>query len=355
MRAKGKRMFLAIFFSTIFVLGNAGLLFMSQPSFGRLPTGARLERIRNSPNYRDGKFQNLTPTKMMPGAKETEAEKAARTGNRVPKEPLQMEVTDLKALPRDRDWLVWFGHSSYLMMLGGKTFLVDPVFYKGSPVSFVNKMFPGTDKYKAEDMPEIDYLVISHDHYDHLDYEAVTKLRKKVKRVICPLGVGEHFEYWKYKPEQLVELDWWEAAELESGFRLECTPARHFSGRTFNMNQSLWASYVLETPGRKLYLGGDSGYDSHFKQIAAKHPGIDLAILENGQYNTRWKDIHTMPEYLPKVMKEIGAKRVMTVHNSKFSLAPHDWDEPLKNARSAAKAAGVPLVEPGMGSVFYLD
>ena len=137
-------------------------------------------------------------------------------------------------------------------------------------------------------MPDIDYLVISHDHWDHLDYNTVKKLKDRIGAVICPLGVGEHFEYWGFDKERLIELDWNEDANLVPGFMIHCLPARHFSGRRLTANQSLWASFLLEAPSQKIYIGGDGGYDTHYAEIGNRFPGIDLAILENGQYNEEW-------------------------------------------------------------------
>ncbi len=180
----------------------------------------------------------------------------------VPDTALPVIKTDLNALPADRDWIVWFGHSSYLMNLSGKKVLVDPVFYQGSPVSFVNRMFKGTDIYRPADMPDIDYLVISHDHWDHLDYQVAKELEPRVKRVVTGLGVGEHFEYWGYPVEKLVELDWWESANLtdttagvagSAEFVVTTTPARHFSGRDLRQNKTLWASFVFRSPGRTIW------------------------------------------------------------------------------------------------------
>lgn len=258
-------------------------------------------------------------------------------------------------MPEDSDWMVWFGHSSYLLQLSGKRVLVDPVFCMASPVSFVNKPFKGTDIYKPEDMPEIDYLVISHDHWDHLDYQTVVQLKERVRKVICPLGVGEHFERWGYDKENLVELDWKEDALLDNGFTVHCLPARHFSGRGLTPNQTLWASFLLETPSRKVYIGGDGGYDTHFEEIGRQYPDIDLAILENGQYNEDWQHIHLMPTALGEAARDLKAKRLVTVHHSKYALARHPWDEPLKNELEAATRNSLDLIAPEIGEVVELE
>ena len=352
-------MLTAIILSILFLFGDVGILFISQPSFGRLPQGERLERVRKSPHYDGTQFVN-------------EVETAFSTGNRTklgvwkdyifgdktllfPDTALHVIKTDLKSLPQDRDWIVWFGHSSYLMNLSGKKVLVDPVFYKGSPVEFANKMFLGTDIYKPVDMPDIDYLVISHDHWDHLDYEVVTEMKPRVKKVVTALGVGEHFEYWGYPVEKIVELDWWEFADLEEGFRVTATPARHFSGRELHENKTFWASFAFKSPKRMVWIGGDSGYGPHYAKIGKEFPDIDLAIMENGQYNKDWSQVHTMPEYLGKEMIELDAKRYLTVHHSKFSLSKHPYYEPLENAKRAARESGKPVLMPKIGEVVYLE
>ena len=214
--------------------------FLRQPSFGKLPSGERLERIRRSPNYRGGQFRNLQPTAMMTGKKSRwqalwEFVASDRSGL-YPEKPVPSVKTDLKQLPRTENLMVWFGHSSYLIQTDGKRFLIDPVFCQASPVRFANKAFPGSEAYKPEDMPAIDYLIISHDHWDHLDYHTVKALKERIGKVICPLGVGQHFERWGFAPEQLVELEWYEQACLDSGLSIHCLPARHFSGRSLRRN-----------------------------------------------------------------------------------------------------------------------
>ncbi len=188
------------------IVGIIGILcisvfaFINQPSFGRLPQGARLERIKRSPHYHDGQFNNLHPTQMMTSDEGRFGAMLSflfrKTENLRPENAVPVIKTDLHKLKRDENVLIWFGHSSYFIQIDGKRFLVDPVFCMASPVSFVNKPFKGTDVYKPEDMPDIDYLVITHDHWDHLDYRTVKSLKDRVGKVICGLGVGEHFEYW---------------------------------------------------------------------------------------------------------------------------------------------------------------
>lgn len=260
--------------------------------------------------------------------------------------------TDLLALPPDEDVLVWFGHSSYFMQLDGKRILVDPVFSgNASPVPRTVRAFRGTDRYTVADLPPIDYLFISHDHYDHTDYETLIALREKTGKVVCGLGVGAHFERWGYAAERIIERDWNEEVKLDSGFTVFTTPARHFSGRGFTRNNTLWMSYVLQTPTMKIYIGGDSGYDTHFADIGKTHGPIDLAILENGQYNEAWRAIHMLPDEVLRAARDLGARRLFPVHSSKFVLARHAWDEPLVKISELNRVAEapVPLVTPMIG------
>lgn len=348
-----------IFFGAILVIAVAGALFVNQAGFGRLPRGERQQRIERSPNFRNGQFRNRQTTALMTSDKGRFAamldfifrkkEEGLRPDRAVP-----AVKTDLKALDPAQELAVWFGHSSYLIQTGGKRFLVDPVFCQASPVSFVNRSFPGTDIYAPEDMPTVDYLVITHDHWDHLDYETVVRLKDRIGKVICPLGVGEHFEYWGFAPDRLVELDWDEAADLGDGFRVVCLPARHFSGRGLKPNRTLWASFLLQSPAQRIFLGGDSGYGRHFAEIGERFPNIDLAMLENGQYNEDWKYIHTLPEYLAREAEELGTKKVLTVHHSKYALARHRWDEPLENARRLAEETPAEVLMPLIGEVVPL-
>lgn len=259
--------------------------------------------------------------------------------------------TNLKNLDQNKDLFVWFGHSSYLLQLSGKRILVDPVFCAGAPFEFINKPFPGTDIYKPEDMPDIDYLIISHDHYDHLEYRTVKELQPRIAQVVTGLGVGEDFEYWGFPEEKISELDWGDSLATGDGFKFHCLPARHFSGRSVFSQKTLWASFLVETPdGKKIFIGGDGGYGKHFQKLGEQFPDITLAILENGQYNKDWKLIHTLPEELEKETMELGAQHVVTVHHSKFKLSYHSWNEPTQNAK-ALQEKGIPVITPTIGEV----
>lgn len=342
----------------IFVI--ATLLYLQQDKFGKSPDGARLERIKKSPHYKNGKFQNLSFTpELTEGYGYPEVIYNAFIKHKprhMPTDVIPSVKTDLLNLPIDSNLLVWFGHSSYYMQIDGKRILVDPVFSgNASPLPRTVKSFKGTDIYTAADLPEIDFLFISHDHYDHVDYETIVALKGKIKKVICGLGVGSHFEQWGYAPENIIEKDWYEKADLAPGFTAFVEPARHFSGRGFSRNNTLWVSYLLQTPSMNIYIGGDSGYDTHYAAIGNKYNSIDLAILENGQYDAAWKYIHNHPEDVLKAAQELKAKRLFPVHSSKFALGAHAWDEPLTKLSQLNSTYNVPLVTPSIGEIVYLN
>lgn len=349
-----------ILLMVIITLTSAGFLIMRQERFGKIATGARLERIKQSSNYREGQFQNQHHTPMM--AEDVSAfatMKEAlfhRSKRNRPSRALPSVKTNLLTLAPDKEVLVWFGHSSYFMQLDGKKILVDPVFSgHASPFSFMVKSFPGSDIYTPEEMPDIDYLFITHDHWDHLDYETVLKLKSRVKKVITTLGTASHLEYWGFNPANIIELDWQEQATLDSGFVVTATPGRHFSGRGLKRNQAMWASFVFQTPHKKIFIGGDSGYDTHFADIGQTYGPFDLALLECGQYNYAWRYIHMMPEQTVQAAIDLKARTLMPVHWAKFALALHAWDEPIIRVTKEAKRLKQPIVHPMIGEQLNLD
>ena len=344
-------MILAFFVALIVI---AGWVYMRQPVFGKAPAGERLERIRQSPHYRDGAFQNLNNTPSL--TENTSYYKVfkefffGQPKRAHPATILPAGKTDLLNLSPEEDILVWFGHSSYFMQLGGKRILVDPVLSgNASPLSFTTKSFNGSDVYTVEEIPAIDYLFISHDHYDHLDYKTVSALAPRVKKVITGLGTGAHLESWGYDTARIIEKDWYERVVLEDDFVINTVPARHFSGRGFKRNGTLWVSFVLTTPEWNIYIGGDSGYDDHFAAIGEQYGPFDLVILENGQYNKSWKYIHMMPEEVVQAAIDLKARKLFPVHWSKFALALHDWDESIVRLVKESQRRQMPLLHPMIG------
>jgi L-ascorbate metabolism protein UlaG (beta-lactamase superfamily) len=335
-------------------------LFMRGPQFGQAPTGERSRKIDASSNFKDRKFQNLHDTPALTGgANVLEVTRKfffSKDKRNKPAATIPSVKTNLHSLLPGENVLVWFGHSSYFIQVNGKKILVDPVLSgNASPFSFTTGSFSGSDVYSTDDLPAVDYLIITHDHYDHLDYQTVSKLKGKVGQVITGLGVGAHLERWGYKKKIITELDWNESMQAGDGFTFYSTSARHFSGRAFKRNGTLWSSFVLQAPRFKIFIGGDSGYDNHFAAIGDRHGPFDLAILEAGQYNQYWKYIHMMPEEAVQATVDLKAKALLPVHWSKFSLSIHAWDEPIIRVVEEAKRKGVNVVHPMIGEALHLD
>ncbi|HLZ88749.1 MAG TPA: MBL fold metallo-hydrolase [Puia sp.] len=382
-------------------------------SFGKAPAGPRLQRISRSSHYRDGSFQNLVPTtvtrkdanflKML-------KEYRNRPADTAPPKPLPSIRTDLRTLPSGQASIVWFGHSSYLLKLDTTHILVDPVFSgNASPVSFFAKAFPGADVYKPGDMPDrLEAILLTHDHYDHLDYKTILQLKHRTKHFYTSLGVGAHLEFWGIPTEKITELDWGETVAIDpagnplpatdansTSIYLTATPARHFSGRGLKRGGAAWSSFVLNAPNPNspnlnspnpnipnpnssnpnspnfnspatntsdpthrrlnLFLGGDSGYESHFRSIGETYGPFDLAILECGQYGVNWPYIHMQPEQTVQAALDLKAATLFPVHWAKFTLALHPWDEPIRRVKTAAGKAGLPITTPRIGEPVIIN
>ncbi|MAM18502.1 MAG: MBL fold metallo-hydrolase [Christiangramia sp.] len=322
--------------------------------FGANPGGERQARIESCNNYENGAFQNVLPTQVSP--ENSSFLKMLwkfmnKPANVRPQHNLPSVSTNLKELPQQA--FVWFGHSSYLLKLHGKTILIDPVFSgNAAPVSFFGKAFPGADVYKAEDMPKIDLLLLTHDHYDHLDYLTVSKLKPKVSKIVTSLGVGSHLQKWGFSETIITELNWWDSAEFWNALKITAAPARHFSGRSFSRFKTLWSSFILQFEEFQVYLGGDSGYSNSFQDIGKRFGPFDLAVMECGQYNENWPEIHMFPEQSVQAALDLQAKMAIPVHHSKFALAMHPWNEPLQRFHRAASEKELYVVSPMIGEVY---
>jgi len=338
------------------------IMVLNLPVFGRLPYGLRLNKIHHLSNYRDGALQNLSVTPMQPEGvsffKVLKAFLFDKQPNKIPHKALDFVKPDLngKTITQSPE-IIWFGHSSYLIKVDGLKVLVDPVFNKSpSPFSFIgSKAFPGTDFVKAEDFKEIDVILITHDHYDHLDYQSILKLAPKAKEIITSLGVGAHLERWGINTSKIKELCWGESLNLSNGLQFTSVPARHFTGRKFKRNQTLWSAFIMQTADCKLFLGGDSGYDTHFAKIGEEFGPFDLALLECGQYNSYWPYIHMFPEETVQAAIDLKAKILMPVHWGKFSLAMHPWNEPITRVVVAAAEKQLQIVTPRLGETVILN
>jgi L-ascorbate metabolism protein UlaG (beta-lactamase superfamily) len=284
------------------------------------------------------------------------------TPQRRPSSPLPNVPLDLFALSNNRNCFVWFGHSSYWMLLDGVRYLVDPVFSdNASPIPNSVRAFEGSNRTQVQNIPPVDYLIITHDHYDHLDDKTIVALKPKVQRVICGLGVGAHLQRWGYDTSIITEMAWGANTTLSNGAVLYCETARHFSGRFLRRNNTLWASYILRSSSATIYIGGDSGYGAHYKTIGDTYHGIDLAFLDNGQHDPAWRAIHMFPEEVLAAANDLRAKRFVPVHSCKFVMANHEWNAPLANIARLYKTllesthTAPTLLTPMIGQVIDVD
>lgn len=347
-----------VFLLIIIVLFLVVYLFMQRKIFGKTPDAKLEAKINASLNFRDGAFRNLSLTdEIRKGASYTKMmiEFLNKPKDTTPKQLIPSVKTDLTNLNDEEPVIVWFGHSSYLIKHKGTTILVDPVFSGyASPFSTSVKAFKGADIYKPEDMPAIDMLIITHDHFDHLDYKTVMALQPKVKHIYTSLGVAAHLKFWGISNSKITELDWWDSFDITGNIKLTAAPSRHFSGRKFKRGQTLWSSFVLEINNYTIYLGGDSGYDSHFKQIGEKWGSFDLAILECGQYGKDWPYIHMMPEEVAQAAKDLNTRVLLPVHWAKFSLSLHAWNEPIERLLAAHQHNATKITTPMIGEPVFL-
>lgn len=277
---------------------------------------------------------------------------SAQPNNALPLQPL----TASKITQDEGDRIYRLGHSTILMKLDGKLVLTDPVLSeRASPVQWAGPKRFHPSPISIDEMPQIDIVVISHDHYDHLDKHAVLALAEKVKHFVTPLKVGQTMVNWGVDAAKITELDWWESVSFE-GIEFVATPAQHFSGRgLLDRNQTLWASWVIDSGSRKLFFSGDSGYFSGFKQIGDKYGPFDVTMVETGAYNDLWSDIHMMPEHSLQAHLDLRGQIMMPIHNGTFDLSLHDWFEPLERIQALAKQNDVTLLTPVFGQSVSLD
>jgi L-ascorbate metabolism protein UlaG (beta-lactamase superfamily) len=349
--------FLEMLCIILLALTGFAAIYINTPKFGSLPSMERLERIKKSPHYRDGRFHNTVDDRPFDVSNLTKILSLLRSfcavlTNQNQRVHIPSIKTNISNLDMQEDILIWFGHSSYFIQIEELRVLVDPVFSEvSSPIPWFPKAFPGSNVYNPSDIPDVDYLIITHDHWDHLDYETVRNL--KFQKVICPLGVGAHFEHWGL--ENIIEMDWDENIELSNGFKICCLRSRHFSGRGFLRNRTLWASFFIESPmGFKIFIGGDGGYDDRFSEFSKRFGKVDLAILENGQYNNGWPSIHMHPEETIKAAEELNAEALLPVHVAKFSLATHKWNDSLQKIDELSKDKHLRLLTPMIGQKVHL-
>ncbi len=332
------------------------------PQLGGKPSKAEVAVYEKSGHYRDGEFVNLVPTALSTGGSFVSMmwkfifQKAPHA---TPDAPLPMLPLDSLAVTQKTPETVrvtWFGHSTSLVEIAGKNILLDPMLsMEMGPVSWAtpnryNPRLPiGPDQ-----LPPIDAVLISHDHYDHLDYETIRRIKGKVARFYVPLGIGPHLRAWGVAPERITEMNWGDEARVD-GLTLVCTPSRHFSGRGLtNRNSTLWSSWVMKSATKRVFYSGDGGYGPHFSSIGTTYGPFDLTVMECGQYDPQWAQIHMLPEQSVQAARDLRSQLLLPVHWAAFTEANHAWNDPITRATAEAARLRQPITTPRLGETVTL-
>jgi len=351
-----------IILSLITLLIITVVLFINlSPQFGGLASKQQQELFSKSKHYKDGKFLNNGGVKIEMSLKDSfkamwilfkSNSKAEPNKNIAVQKVDSISIANYNSKTR----FIWFGHSTFLLQTKGKNLLIDPMFGDvPAPNPLLgNKRFSNELPIEIEKLPSIDAVLITHDHYDHLDYESIQKLKDKVKLFFTPLGIGIHLLKWGVEKERIIELDWWEEIKFDD-LTIRCTPAQHFSGRGISdREKTLWCSWIIQSDDENLFFSGDSGYASHFKEIGEQYGPFDFAFMECGQYNNLWPLVHMFPEETAQAGLDIKAKKMMPIHWGAFKLASHSWTEPVERISKKAKELNVDLVIPKIGEIIEI-
>lgn len=330
-------------------------------SMGCDPEGVRMDKIQKSSQYNivEEQFQNAKETPLFTGKRsrwelffDFFSNDNERTPTiKLPEDPPSLDELNTKA---NEVRFIWFGHSTILLEIDAKRILIDPIFSNyASPIPGIAKRFQ-PPVFNIDELEDIDVVLISHDHYDHLDYKTISKIKGRDIQYIMPLGVGAHLEYWGIDPKKIIELDWWEQTTFQ-GLKFTATPSQHFSGRgMFNGNSTLWAAWAVQGNNQNIFFSGDSGYSEHYKEIGDRLGPFDLTFLENGAYNLAWKFVHQLPEEAVQANIDLNGKAMVPIHWGMFDLALHSWYEPIERVTLEARNKGVTIIAPKLGQLVSL-
>lgn len=346
-----------IMYSILIIIISTILFVNFAPTFGDSAKGDSLDKIKSSKNFDGKKFKNLIETKMMTNSSENDSSMIGGLMNMIspPKDKNPQEMLPSKKFVKEdlkNDSYVWFGHSTVLMKTSGVTIITDPVFNRASPIPIGGSAFKVKNITNIEDLSKIDVVVISHDHYDHLDYNAIKDLDEKVEKFFVPLGVKAHLLKWGISEDKIVEKDWYENVSYKD-VNFTFAPTRHFSGRGLtNRDSTLWGSWIINSKSQNIYFSGDSGYFDEFKKIGDNYGPFDIAFIECGAYNKAWIDIHMLPEQSVQAGLDLNSKTVVPIHWSKFDLSLHNWTEPIERFSKEAENKNLGYLTPMIGEVF---
>lgn len=327
------------------------------PQFGQKPLGKDLERIKKSSNYIKDRFKGGSGIKGNGSLKiylKTLAETAFPNGLLKPKSKLPSEKLSVNLI-QEGPYLTWFGHSTFLYEISGKKVLFDPMLTDyASPIPFLVKRYDYDLPATVDDLPEVEFVIVSHDHYDHLDYKTIKEIDHKVGKYLVPLGVGSHLKSWGVPPGKIIEFDWHdEFLDIDSDIKIRSVPSKHFSGRSIDDRyKTLWSAWIIENDNSRVFFGGDSGYFDGFKEIGKKYGPFDLTLLDSAQYHELWKESHMVPEQSVKAHKDLNGSRYMPIHWAAFTLSTHEWTEPIERAMKEAEKENVKIITPKIGQRF---
>ena len=347
-------------FCILIILSFLIFIFLNfSPVFGASPDKNSKIIIENSKNFIAGKFLNLKSDYKNTSSFSDSSVKNTTLMSLLSPPKDKNPIVPLPTIQFQGDTLtegkfVWLGHSTLLMNIEGLIVMTDPVFNRASPVPIFGKPFAYEQPINIGDLPKVDVVIISHDHYDHLDAKAIKDLSQSVDRFLVPLGVKAHLERWGVDANRINELDWHDSEDYKN-IKFTLTPAQHFSGRGLtNRNSTLWGSWIVSSERIRAYFSGDGGYSETFKELGERYGPFDIAFIENGAYNTDWSQVHMFPHETVQANIDLKSNVLFPIHWSKFDLAFHPWDEPIIRITKEAKKRNINIATPMIGEVFDL-
>lgn len=357
-----KMMALVILGIILLIVGGGALFMNLSPQFGGSPSAEDKVNYAKSGHFKKGKFLNTQPTSVSTGEKGmfASAMEFLKGGpNRRPESDISVMKVDSANIAENDSLtrITWFGHSAMLLEIDGKKVVIDPMLGEvPAPHPLLGgKRYNNEAPISIEKLPFIDVLLLSHDHYDHLDYGSIMKLKDKVGIFYVPLGVGVHLKSWDISSDKIKEFNWWDKIKHED-LLFALTPSRHFSGRGItDRAATLWGSWVIKGKSDNVYFSGDSGYGEHFKEIGEKYGPFDFAMMECGQYNEGWSEIHMMPEESAQAAVDVKTKLMMPIHWGTFTLSLHPWTDPVERVLAKAKELNMPITTPRIGEQIIVN
>ena len=350
------KVLLTILIVILIIMLFAFLFIKLYKPFGASPNKKDKEDYaKRSEIFKDGKFQNTGNFTVMSKWDDPYKDRKGSKGTT----PIdEVPIKDFKYIEaKDDEVLVtWFGHSSMLIQMHNMNILVDPIFDKiSSPVSFIGPKRYSKVPLKIEDLPNIDVVLLTHDHYDHVSYKTLTSLENKVNKFLVPLGIDKDLEKFGINKSKIENMAWWEEKNV-NGLLIACTPSRHFSGRyVLDSNDTLWSSWILKDDNHTIFDSGDGGYGDHFKEIKEKYGQINLAILDGSQYDESWHDVHMFPEEAANASIDLDANITFLDHYGAYSLSNHSWDDPVNRFVMRAKEINIEYMTPLIGETVNLN